>query len=77
MNATPVTNATRPHPSQISFAPECFEVVGTRTVWTTRGALFAPDVRRESEEAARAYGMRRNYRVHSFQEDIKVRVRWN
>lgn len=67
----------RPAPDQISFSPECFEVVGTKTVYVV--ILSAPSypVKFDTREAAEAFATTRRRTVSESTETIRRRIRWN
>jgi hypothetical protein len=74
MNAT---NETRPsNPAEISFAPHCFEQVGTKTVY--RVARMAPNypIEFDNEQEARDYAAVRQRLVAVCTKPIMHRVSW-
>ena len=75
MNAT--TPHNRPAPHLISFAPECFETIGTKIVYVV--VLSAPSypVKFDSRAAAEEFAHKRGRTVTESVETIRRRVRWN
>jgi hypothetical protein len=74
MNAT---NSNRPsNPAEISFAPHCFEQVGTKTVY--RVARMAPNypIEFDDEHEARAYAAKRKRLVAVCTKPVMRRVSW-
>lgn len=67
----------RPAPHLISFAPECFEIVGARTVYVV--VLPAPSYpkRFDDRKEAEAFAKRCGRAVTASTETIRRRVRWN
>lgn len=73
-------NNTRPaDPKDISFAPECFEIVGQKTVWRIKTGCLSAGSTWEgeyfTEEEARKEA--RGKEIKKETADIKRRIRWN
>jgi hypothetical protein len=70
---------TRPtNPNEISFGPECFEVVGHETTFSTANPLGYGYPRfHASLAAAEAYAKKCNHRVSVEVRPILKRIRWN
>lgn len=76
-NAT--TLGARPSdPSKISFARECFEVVGSESVFSVeRSALHSAPATFPTREAAEAFASRCGRPVTKISRPVMRRVRWS
>ena len=73
-----MTTSRPTNSNKISFAPECFEVVGHETTFSTSNPLGYGYPRFwDSLEAAVAYAKKCNHRVWVERKPIMKRVRWN
>lgn len=72
------TRANRPAPHLISFAPECFEVIGTETTYSvSRSALHSgPAEFGTNKAAAEQYAKRTGRQVSESTRQVLRRVRW-
>lgn len=72
------TRASRPAAHLISFAPECFETIGTETVYTVaRSAIRSgPAYFGTNKAAAEAYAKRTGRTVTETTRQVQRRVRW-
>ena len=71
------TATTRPaDPSKISFSPECFETIGSRTEYVV--VLSAPNYPRTftSLDEAEAFAAKRGRAVSTSEVPVTRRVRW-
>ena len=66
----------RPAPHLISFAPECFETLGTREVYSVGSVAGYPKTFGADLAAATAYALRCGSPVTVNNELVQRRVRW-